>query len=129
MEKIWNHGCYVGDNMPSSSCYYELQKSLYDSEGEPADQEECVCTFLIIDDRILRPSGLPYVDVVSMASLGKLNCHNVSIFASICLEISWTFSESTGVLVQNPFCYFALIYLLKLLCFDLCNTDKTETDT
>lgn len=63
-------------------------RNLCDSEGESADQEECVCTFLIVDDGILQPAGLPYVDIVAMASLGKLNCHNVSIFASICLEIS-----------------------------------------
>jgi len=75
-------------------CMYVLSKYvcnlevLYDNEGESADQEECVCTFLIIDDRILQPAGLPYVHAVATASLRKLNCRNVSIFASICLEIS-----------------------------------------
>lgn len=69
---------------------------MYDNERESADQEECICASLIIDDRILQPAGLPYV---AMAPLGKLNCHNVSVFASICLEISWTCGESTEVFV------------------------------
>lgn len=54
---------------------------------ESAHQQECVYAFLIIDDGVLQPAGMPYIDV-AMASLGKLDCHHVSIFASICLEIS-----------------------------------------
>lgn len=69
---------------------YVSPRRLYDSEGESADQEECVCVFLIIDDEILQPAGLLCVAVVAAASLGKLNCCKISIFASICLEISWT---------------------------------------
>lgn len=111
----------MGDNMPSTSSSYG-RTSVYGNKGESAEQEECVCTFLIRDDKILQPAGLLYIDVVAMASLGKWNCHNVSILASICQEIPWTFSESTGVLLLSPLCCFTLICLLQhfaLICVSL----------
>lgn len=112
----------MGDNMPSTSSSYARTRSLYGYKEESAKPEECFCTFLITDDKILQPAGLLYIDVVAMASLGKLNCHNVSVLASICQEIPWTFSESMGVLLQSPLCSFTLIYLLKhfaLICVSL----------
>lgn len=68
----------------SSSC---VRTSLYGDKGWSAEQEECICTFLIRHDKILQPAGLLYIDVVAMASLGKWNCHNVSVLASICQDI------------------------------------------
>lgn len=103
----------MGDNMPSISSSYVRTISLYGDKGESAEQEECFCTFPIIDEKILQPAGSLYVDVVAMASLRKWNCRNVCILASICQEISWTFSESKAVLLQSLLCCFTSIYLLK----------------
>lgn len=66
---------------------------------------------------------------VLLGPLAGINCLNVNIVAYVCMKISTTITESTGILVQNMLCCFALIYLLKLFCFDLCNTDKTGIDT
>lgn len=56
-------------------------------KGESAEQEECFCTFLIMDAKMLQPAGLLCIGVAAMASLGKWNCHNVSVLASICQDI------------------------------------------